>query len=58
MIQLEMSLDGKELLVERPMSVRHDVYTSLPSLFAVSIDGLAGSDSVAREVLCKTKKEI
>src|SRR5215216_197734 len=57
MSQLETSLNGEKLLVERPRGVGRDLRTSLPSLIAASLDGLAGSNGVAREELCARRKK-
>ena len=54
---LKTGFDGQELLLERPMGIRRNLHTSLPLCFAVGLDGLAGGDGVAREVLCAKKKE-
>ena len=56
MSRLEMSLDGKKVLVERPRGVGRDLRTSFPLLIAASFDGLAGGNGITSEVLCARRK--
>ena len=50
--RLEASVDSNELLVEGPGHIGCDFCTSLPSLIAASLDGLAGGNGVARKEVC------